>query len=310
MAALEFAITIRAPLNRVWDTMLAPASYVQWARAFSPNSTYQGSWTEGETMTFLDPDLGGTRAVLDIVEAHERIEARHVAIIDASGAADDATEFAEKWIGTLERYRFEETAGETTLSIDIETHDDFVEMFSRAWPVALHRLRNLCEPIHRGVCACGEVRFELDGPPLFVHCCHCRWCQRETGSAFVLNALIESDRFRVMAGEPEETLTPSESGKGQRIFRCPSCRVALWSHYAGLGDLLTFVRVGTLIEPDRLPPDIHIFTSSKQPWVELPKTTPSFAEFYEMKELWPAESLERRKALLALHFDRRENAPG
>ena len=107
--------------------------------------------------------------------------------------------------------------------------------------------------------------------PLFVHCCHCRWCQRETGSAFVLNALIETDRVELLAGEPELVLTPSNSGKGQRIARCPVCRIALWSHYAGGGDLFRFVRVGTLDDPDRFPPDIHIFTSTKQPWVILPE---------------------------------------
>jgi hypothetical protein len=161
---------------------------------------------------------------------------------------------------------------------------------------------------HPGACTCGEIRYELEGPPLFVHCCHCRWCQRETGSAFAVNALIESDRLRVMSGTPEAVDVPSESGRGQRILRCPSCRVALWSHYGGFRDLVSFVRVGTLMEPDRLPPDIHIFTSSKQPWVVLPDTTPAFPEFYDAKQLWPPDSLERRKALLAIHHARKQQA--
>jgi hypothetical protein len=135
--------------------------------------------------------------------------------------------------------------------------------------------------------------------PLFVHCCHCRWCQRETGSAFVLNAMIEADRVRLLHGDVEIVATPSESGRGQRIARCPQCRVALWSNYGGGGDAIRFVRVGTLDEPDRLPPDVHIFTASKQPWVVLPPGTPAFAEFYRAADVWPAESLARREAVRA-----------
>jgi hypothetical protein len=143
------------------------------------------------------------------------------------------------------------------------------------------------------------VRYRLTTDPLFVHCCHCRWCQRETGSAFVVNALIEADRVVLLEGGPEVVWTPSASGRGQRISRCPTCRVALWSNYAGAGDAVRFVRVGTLLEPDRLPPDIHIFTASKQPWVVLPPDTPAVAEYYDLAEHWPAASLERRRVLLA-----------
>src|SRR3954469_25466601 len=114
-----------------------------------------------------------------------------------------------------------------------------------------------------GGCTCRHVRYRLTSAPLFVHCCHCRWCQRETGSAFVLNALIEADRVVLLSGIPDVVLTPSQSGKGQKIARCPSCRIALWSNYHQAGDAVRFVRVGTLDEPDRFPPDIHIYTMSK-----------------------------------------------
>ena len=133
--------------------------------------------------------------------------------------------------------------------------------------------------------------------PLFVHCCYCRWCQRETGSAFVLNALIEAEHVELLAGVPELVDTPTHSGKGQKIARCPCCRVAVWSHYAGAGDKVCFVRVGTLLEPDRLPPDIHIYTTSKQPWVVLPEGARAVPEYYRASEEWPAESLARRAAL-------------
>ncbi len=146
-----------------------------------------------------------------------------------------------------------------------------------------------------GRCTCGAVHYRLDAPPLIVHCCHCRWCQRETGTAFALNALVERDRLVVLAGSPEVIPTPSESGRGQRIVRCPTCRVALWSHYPGGGDAIAFVRVGTLETPDALAPDVHIFTASKQPWVRLDPATPSFEGFYDPATQWPAASLRRAR---------------
>jgi hypothetical protein len=148
-----------------------------------------------------------------------------------------------------------------------------------------------------GGCTCGGVRYRMTSKPMFVHCCHCRWCQREAGASFALNALIEAERVSLLRGQVEVVDTPSNSGKGQKIARCPKCRIALWSNYAGAGDALRFVRVGTLDEPDRLPPDIHIFTSSKQPWVVLPSEMPAVEEYYERDDYWPKESLERRRAL-------------
>jgi len=150
-----------------------------------------------------------------------------------------------------------------------------------------------------GGCTCGAVRYRLTAKPLFVHCCHCRWCQRETGSAFALNAMIEAERVVLLSGAPEIVPTPSNSGKGQKISRCPACRVAVWSNYAGAGDSVRFVRVGTLDAPDALPPDIHIFTLSKQPWVRLPEGTPAVPEYYDRAKYWPAESLARWQALRA-----------
>ena len=148
-----------------------------------------------------------------------------------------------------------------------------------------------------GGCDCGAVRYRLLAKPLFVHCCHCRWCQRESGSAFALNALIESDKLERIAGEPEMVRTPSESGYGQLFARCPACRVALWSHYAGAGPASAFVRVGTLDDPDRWPPDIHIFTRSKQPWVVIPEGANAVPGYYDREKSWPAESLARSQAI-------------
>lgn len=133
---------------------------------------------------------------------------------------------------------------------------------------------------------------------MFVHCCHCRSCQKETGSAFVINALIESAEVETIEGSPQSFMTPSESGRGQQIWRCPECAVALWSNYGGSRDVLRFVRVGTLDRPEDVEPDIHIYTRSKLPWVRLPDGARAVEAYYDSSEVWPRESLERRRTLL------------
>ncbi len=148
-----------------------------------------------------------------------------------------------------------------------------------------------------GGCACGSVRYRLESAPMFVHCCHCRHCQRQTGSAFVLNALIETDRVTLLAGDPEPVPVPTDSGRPHDIWRCPVCRTAVWSNYGGRA-ALRFVRVGTLDDPVALAPDVHIYTRSKLPWIELPEGVPAFEAYYDSQSLWPAASLERRRAIL------------
>lgn len=170
------------------------------------------------------------------------------------------------------------------------------------WP--LHKTLNAMPtpasfPVDGG-CDCKSVRYRIQSAPLFVHCCHCRWCQRESGASFALNAVFEADRVTNLAAEPELVHTPSESGLGQQVARCPKCRVAVWSHYAGSGPVTKVVRVGTLDNPDLLPPDVHIFTASKQPWVVLAPDTPAFEQYYDLEKLWPAQSLARRQAILPL----------
>ena len=150
--------------------------------------------------------------------------------------------------------------------------------------------------ILEGGCACGKLRYRLASGPMFVHCCHCRDCQRQTGSAFVLNALIETDRVELVSGETQAIEVQTDSGRPHAIWRCAACKVAVWSHYGGI-QKLSFVRVGTLDEPSRLTPDVHIYTRSKLPWVALPAGVPAFEAYYDSKKLWPPESLERRKAI-------------
>ncbi len=154
-------------------------------------------------------------------------------------------------------------------------------------------------PPLEGGCTCGGVRYRLTAPPLFVHCCHCTWCQRETGSAFAVNALIESSEVVLLDGDVVRTPVPSASGKGQVFARCTRCGVTLWSHYSGMGDAIAFVRTGTLDDTATVAPDIHIYTSTRRPWVILPDGVPAVAEYYRRADHWPADSLARFEAAVA-----------
>jgi hypothetical protein len=146
-----------------------------------------------------------------------------------------------------------------------------------------------------GGCSCGSVRYRLASEPLFVHCCHCLNCQRQTGSAFVINLLIETDRVELVRGEPAAIGVPRDDGSSQTVWRCPDCQVAVFSQYTS--PKVRFVRGGTLDEPSAIEPDVHIFTRSKVPWVVLPESTPAFDVYYDTKKLWPPASLERLAAL-------------
>ncbi len=147
-----------------------------------------------------------------------------------------------------------------------------------------------------GGCACGAVRYRLTGAPMIVHCCHCRDCQRQRGSAFAVNALIEAGRVERLAGEAVRRSLPTRSGRPLDDWVCAGCGVSVWCDY-GRREVMLFVRVGTLDDPDALPLDLHIFTRSKQPWVGLPAGARAFEAYYDMAREWPAASLERRRAL-------------
>ena len=149
--------------------------------------------------------------------------------------------------------------------------------------------------VREGGCSCGAVRYRLASDPLFVHCCHCLNCQRQTGSAFVINLLIETDRVELLAGDPVPVDVPRGAKTTQRIFRCPTCQVAVFSRYTRAS--VRFVRGGTLDDPSSISPDVHIYTRSKLPWVTLPDSVSAFSTYYDPQKLWPATSLERIEAL-------------
>jgi hypothetical protein len=145
-----------------------------------------------------------------------------------------------------------------------------------------------------GGCACGRVRYKLTAEPLIVHACHCRDCQRLSGGAFALNLWIERSAVESEeAAQLRSVKVPAGSGKPQEIFRCPDCGTALWSKYhAAPGDTV-LLRAGTLDNPDTVTPDVHIFTRSKLPWVQLPDGARAFSAFYKLAEIWPEASRER-----------------
>lgn len=148
-----------------------------------------------------------------------------------------------------------------------------------------------------GGCACGSVRYRLKREPMFVNCCHCTDCQTQTGSAFVVNALVESSEVETLSGEPVASMTRTDSGRGQQIWRCPDCHVAVWSNYGSADDVLRFVRVGTLDEPGRFTPGIHVYTRSMLHWVRLPEGALAVDAYYDTAEVWHPESVERLSAL-------------
>ena len=149
----------------------------------------------------------------------------------------------------------------------------------------------------KGACSCGAVQYRLLSKPMFVHCCHCFDCQRQTGGAFAINALIETGQIELLAGTPAPVSMPTDSDRPHDIHRCPACQVAVWSDY-GRRPSLRFVRVATLDDPHVIAPDVHIFTRSKVPWVRLPDDVRAFEVYYDLEKEWPAESLARRKAIL------------
>jgi hypothetical protein len=166
----------------------------------------------------------------------------------------------------------------------------------------MNKITGSCE----GGCTCGYVRYKIVSDPLIVHCCHCRYCQRQTGASFALNALFEASHVELLSGTVNEIIVPSPSGKGQKIARCPKCEIAIWSNYfmMGIKDMVRFIRVGTLNNPDLPPPpDVHIFTESKQPWVNLSPDDLAVKEFYDYKKVWASENQKIRESLLARVHD-------
>jgi len=155
---------------------------------------------------------------------------------------------------------------------------------------------------YQGGCNCGQSRYQIEGQPMITHFCHCRWCQRETGSAFVINGLIERSRIELISGELETIYLPSFSGMGRKVLRSSHCRVNLWSHFAfaGIGEQVAFLRISTLDDNGAMPPDVHIYTESKVSWVNIEGTAKILPGYYRARDIWSKESLARKKVLQQL----------
>ena len=153
-------------------------------------------------------------------------------------------------------------------------------------------------PIEGG-CACGLVRFQLHKEPMFVHCCHCTRCQRETGGPFAHHAMVEFTEMSLISGEPEFVKVPTDSGNTHWVARCPACQTAMWNEHGSRKAITRYVRVGTLDQPSRFPPLAHIYVRSKQPWLQLPPEAPAFDAYYDAAKIWPPGSLERYAAAKA-----------
>ncbi|WP_026622929.1 hypothetical protein M728_003411 [Ensifer sp. WSM1721] len=149
----------------------------------------------------------------------------------------------------------------------------------------------MSEPIEGG-CFCGRIRYRLKRRPMFVHCCHCRDCQRQLGSAFVINGIVEAENVELLQGETVMVTLSTDSGRPHDVYRCPDCQSALWSDY-GRRKWLSFVRLATLDRPSEFPPDVHIYTRSKLDWVPLPADARVFEAYYDVETEWPKESLDR-----------------
>jgi hypothetical protein len=159
-------------------------------------------------------------------------------------------------------------------------------------------MEDIMSDIWEGQCFCGKIRYRQHRRPMFIHCCHCTDCQRQTGSAFAINALIEADRVELLNGEPVMVTLSTDSGRPHDVYRCDNCQSALWSDYGRRG-WLRFMRVATLDRPGDFTPDVHIYTRSKLTWVQLPEGARAFEAYYNTKAEWPEESMARYKAALS-----------
>ena len=145
MKRLSYSVEIHASQERVWDNLLDPDHYREWAGAFSPNSSYQGQWKQGDHITFTDPDLGGTKAYIEKLARPSIIRLRHVGVISRDGVEDTESESARKWIGCTETYNLRELGDRTELRVTMNVHEQFEPMFNDCWPKALGILMEICE---------------------------------------------------------------------------------------------------------------------------------------------------------------------
>lgn len=153
MDKLHFSITINAPKEKVWNTMLDDATYRQWTEVFNPTPNSQGSvegdWSQGSKMKFIGTDengkQGGMVSIIAENRPYEFLSIHHIGIIN-DGVEDTTSEEAKKWEG-FENYTFKEEDGKTEVLIDMQgtLEEDFKKFFEEAWPKGLQKLKELSE---------------------------------------------------------------------------------------------------------------------------------------------------------------------
>lgn len=149
MQKLHFSIIINAPKEKVWHAMLDDKPYREWTKAFNPGSYYKGDWNEGSKMLFLGPDPetgkeGGMVSRIAQNKPYEYLSIEHVGIVK-DGVEDTTSEEAKKWAPAFENYTFQEKDGATEVLVDMDSEDEYVEMFSNMWPEGLQKLKAIAE---------------------------------------------------------------------------------------------------------------------------------------------------------------------
>lgn len=151
MEKLQFKVDINAPVTKVYDFMLGISSkvtYEQWTSLFNPTSSYEGSWEKGSKILFIGIDEKGEKGgmVLKIVENifNQFVSIQHYGLVKADTEITDGPE-VEKWANGFENYTFEESNEATTVTVDIDTAEDFLDYMSQTYPKALEKLKELCE---------------------------------------------------------------------------------------------------------------------------------------------------------------------
>ena len=151
MTKLQFTVNINAPLNKVYDTMLGisnKASYEQWTALFNPTSSYEGNWQQGEKMLFIGVDEKGEKGgmvsrIAEIIPG-QFVSIQHYGLVVAGTEITTGPE-VEKWANGLENYTFEEINGVATVTVDLDTVEEFIDYMNEHYPKALNKLKEICE---------------------------------------------------------------------------------------------------------------------------------------------------------------------
>ena len=143
----------------------------------------------------------------------------------------------------------------------------------------------------KGGCICGQVKYYITEKPLFTQACHCKDCKVLTGSSYVVNSSVLENTL-IVEGEVSSTELKAGSGASYKTYFCTKCGNYVYADYDSAVGRLT-VRTKTLDNSEKFPPQVHIFTKDKDPWLNLSEDVICFKEMYDQKKTWPEESLNK-----------------